>query len=100
MSTDYYEVLGCRRDCTQKEIKSACHRLISQFHPDRNPDPTATQFATRLNEAYSVLGNERQRGALRRLDRLPAGDRERFSPVLEGTERGLADQMLPMWETG
>ena len=61
MSPDYYEVLGCGRGCTQKEIKSAYHHLISKFHPDRNSDPTATQFTVRLNEAYAVLGDERRR---------------------------------------
>jgi curved DNA-binding protein CbpA len=61
MSPDYYELLGCRRGSTAREIKSAYHRLISRFHPDRNPDPRAAEFTARLNEAYSVLSDDRKR---------------------------------------
>jgi hypothetical protein len=61
MRPDYYEVLGCSHNSTAKQIKSAYHALISKFHPDRNPDPAAAEFTARLNEAYSVVGDERQR---------------------------------------
>lgn len=61
MSHDHYEVLGCRRNSSRREIKSAYHRLIYKFHPDRNPDPSAPEVAARLNEAYAVLGDERKR---------------------------------------
>lgn len=61
MRPDYYETLGCERGWPAKQIKSAYHRLISKFHPDRNPDPTAAEITAKLNEAYSVLGDERKR---------------------------------------
>jgi DnaJ domain len=61
MSPDYYQVLGCKYGCTAKEIKSAYHRLLFRFHPDRNSDPSAAGVTARLNEAYSVLGDERKR---------------------------------------
>jgi hypothetical protein len=61
MRPDYYEMLGCERGCTPRQLKSAYHGLISKFHPDRNPDPAAAEITAKLNEAYSVLGDERKR---------------------------------------
>lgn len=61
MRPDHYETLGCKRGCPTKQIKSAYHRLISKSHPDRNPDPSAAEITAKLNEAYSVLGDERKR---------------------------------------
>jgi hypothetical protein len=61
MRPDYYELLECKRGCSTKEIKSAYHRLVAKFHPDRNPAPGAADFTARLNEAYEILGDERQR---------------------------------------
>lgn len=58
---DYYETLGCERGCSARQIKSAYHSLVSKSHPDRNPDPAAAEITTRLNEAYSILGDERKR---------------------------------------
>ena len=61
---DYYEVLGCERNASEQEIKSAYRKLALKYHPDRNPgDKEAEERFKEAAEAYSVLGdaNKRQR---------------------------------------
>lgn len=58
---DYYEVLGVPRDATLEEIKKAYRRLALQFHPDRNPDPEATERFKEASEAFEVLADKQKR---------------------------------------
>ena len=51
----YYDILGVSRDASQEDIKRAYNRMISEFHPDRNQTPDATQKAQEINEAYDIL---------------------------------------------
>jgi len=37
MSRDPYELLGVKKDATQKDIQSAFRRLAKKLHPDLNP---------------------------------------------------------------
>ena len=55
---DYYNVLGVRRDASDKEIKQTYRRLARQYHPDVNPgDASAEQRFKEISEAYAVLSN-------------------------------------------
>jgi len=55
---DYYNVLGVRRDASDKEIKQTYRRLARQYHPDVNPgDASAEQKFKEISEAYAVLSN-------------------------------------------
>lgn len=59
---DYYEVLGVRRDASEKEIKSAYRKKALEFHPDRNPgDPQAEARFKEAAEAYDVLSSPEKR---------------------------------------
>jgi len=53
---DYYEILGCRRDATDNELKQAYRRLAIKYHPDKNPgDTQAEERFKEIAEAYQVL---------------------------------------------
>jgi hypothetical protein len=64
---DYYAVLGVPPTASRDEIRAAYRRLARRYHPDVNPpeedDAAANEFMRRLNEAYDVLDNPRQRAA-------------------------------------
>ncbi|MFH1625045.1 MAG: J domain-containing protein [Pseudomonadota bacterium] len=55
---DYYEILGLKRDASEKEIKSTYRKLARKYHPDVNPDKKeAEEKFKEINEAYEVLGD-------------------------------------------
>lgn len=58
---DYYEVLGVARDADQRTIKRAFLKLARTLHPDVNKEPDAEARFKQVNEAYSVLSDERKR---------------------------------------
>jgi molecular chaperone DnaJ len=60
----YYDILGVKKDATDKDIKQAYRRLARQFHPDVNPgDKSAEAKFKEMNAAYEVLsdGEKRQK---------------------------------------
>ncbi len=71
-SRDYYQVLGLRKNCSPADIKKQYHQLALRWHPvnitifftnwqDKNDhEQSKAKFAT-INEAYSVLGDQRKR---------------------------------------
>ncbi|MFP4524338.1 MAG: molecular chaperone DnaJ [Candidatus Woesearchaeota archaeon] len=59
---DYYEILGVSKDASKEDIKKAYKRLAKKYHPDLNKDnPEAEQKFKEVNEAASVLGDEKKR---------------------------------------
>lgn len=59
---DYYSVLGVAKTASADEIKKAYRKLAFKYHPDRNSgDARAEEMFKKINEAYSVLGDEEKR---------------------------------------
>jgi len=54
---DYYQILGVVRNASEEEIKRAYRRLVMKYHPDRNPDPRATEKMKEINEAFAILSD-------------------------------------------
>ena len=60
--TDYYAVLGVRRDATPGEINKAYRRLARELHPDV-AGPSAVGRFESVSQAYAVLGDPQMRRA-------------------------------------
>jgi molecular chaperone DnaJ len=63
MAKNYYDILGLKRDASQKDIKSAYRKLARKHHPDVNPgDKAAEERFKEINRAYEVLSDSQKRG--------------------------------------
>ncbi len=58
---DYYEILDVARDADARTIKRAFLKKARELHPDVNSAPDAEERFKEVNEAYSVLSDERRR---------------------------------------
>ncbi len=61
MPTDYYGVLGVRKDASAEEIKRSYRKLARDLHPDVNPDPEAQERFKQVTTAYEVLRDPERR---------------------------------------
>lgn len=59
MSQNYYQTLGVDKSASADEIKKAFRKLAHKYHPDKK-DGDEAKFKE-VNEAYSVLSNEKKR---------------------------------------
>ena len=59
---DPYDVLGVKRNATQKDIQKAYRRLAKKLHPDVNPgDKTSEHKFKELSAAYEIVGDAAKR---------------------------------------
>ena len=56
-----YQVLAVKKDSDAKAIKTAYRRLSKQWHPDVCHEPGASEIFRKINDAYSLLSDERKR---------------------------------------
>lgn len=61
--SDYYEVLGVKKDASKDDIKKAYRKLAQKYHPDRNPDDDAKAKFQEISKAYQTLSDEQKRAA-------------------------------------
>lgn len=60
--TDYYELLGVKRDAVADDIKKAYRKLAMKYHPDKNPGDAAAEAKFKeISEAYEVLSDANKR---------------------------------------
>lgn len=82
---NHYDVLGVSRHASRMDIKSKyfkviidcqrgrrdlgsrCLQLSKKYHPDMTDDPSAKAKFHQVREAYSVLGDDRQRYLLKHI---------------------------------
>src|SRR6266581_5069932 len=77
-STDYYQVLGLKKNATAAEIKRAYRKLAVKYHPDKNPgNKDAEEKFKEINEAYAVLSDPQKRSQYDQFG--STGFHERFS---------------------
>src|SRR6476661_8570871 len=83
MARDFYEVLGIKRDASDKEIKSAYRRLARKYHPDVNPsDKSAEAKFKEINNAHEILSDQEKR---RKYDKY--GDQWQYADQIEERQR-------------
>ena len=92
-TSDFYDVLGVRRDASDDDIKKAYRKLVFQYHPDKNPgDAEAEAKIREINAAYEVIGDVEAR---RSYDRLRFGEvfREE-APDLDAVLRAMEEKLF------
>jgi len=56
-----YQVLAVKKDSDAQAVKQAYRRLSKQWHPDVCHEPGASEIFRKINDAYSLLSDERKR---------------------------------------
>jgi DnaJ-class molecular chaperone len=83
MARDLYDVLGVKRDATEREIRTAFRRLARRHHPDVNPgNADAEARFKEINAAYEVLSDTDSR---KKYDRY--GDQWQHADQIEAMRR-------------
>ncbi len=79
---DYYEILGVKRNATEKEIRAAYRKLARQYHPDLNPgNKTAEARFKEIQRAYDTLSDPDKHKKY-----------DQFGPIWEQIETGATTQ--------
>ncbi|XP_055999340.1 dnaJ homolog subfamily B member 9-like isoform X2 [Ostrea edulis] len=58
---DFYEILGVKKNATEKQIKRAFRKLAVQYHPDKNKEKDAQAKFLEIAKAYETLSDSEKR---------------------------------------
>lgn len=96
MAQNHYHILGVSQDADAQTIRRVYYRLAKLHHPDRNPhDPYADALFQRINEAYSVLGDEdarRHYDLRRQLSTRQTSEHVFYSAAQQATQTAATDE--------
>src|SRR4030042_552176 len=82
-ANNYYDILGVKKDTSDKDIKQAYRRLARKYHPDVNPgDNSAEAKFKEVNAAFEVLSDKEKR---RKYDKY--GDKWQYADQLDEAAR-------------
>lgn len=60
---DYYEILGIPKNASKEDIKKAYRKLALKYHPDKGGSKEDETKFKEINEAYSVLKDDKKKEA-------------------------------------
>ena len=89
-SKDLYAILGVPRGASAAEIKKRYRALAKEYHPDRNPAPSAEARFKEISAAFAVLGDEKKRKTYDEFG--PDGLRQGFDPEAARNYQRFAGQ--------
>jgi curved DNA-binding protein CbpA/GGDEF domain-containing protein len=84
---DHYSVLQVHPDAEIEVIQSAYKRLCKKYHPDVNPSVLATEKIKKINFAYEILSDSKQRRVFHIEWTRRVGTRMPAAPRVEVRER-------------
>src|SRR5204862_4860738 len=90
-AANYYEILGANEDASPRDIERLYKRAAHKLHPDRGG---AEEDMKALNEAYSVLHNEKTRREYDARQRVPRAHAVPISSTPAAREVGFYGQLL------
>ena len=55
MNSRYYRILGLPDNAPISDVRKRYRKLVMQYHPDKNPSPSAQQKFIEIKEAYEII---------------------------------------------